>query len=98
LTDPDALDPATRQALAREAATWLKQVSGATLCLALVGTSGADEGVFGRTPGETWLGVADDETVATVHITFGGQDEFTHVRIGNQVLATLHRWLVMRNA
>jgi nicotinamide-nucleotide amidase len=98
LTDPDALDPATRQALAREAATWLKQVSGATLCLALVGTSGADEGVFGRTPGETWLGVADDETIATVHITFGGQDEFTHVRIGNQVLATLHRWLVMRNA
>jgi hypothetical protein len=28
-----------------------------------------------------------------VHIAFGGQDEFTHVRIGNQVLATLRRWL-----
>jgi len=25
-------------------------------------------------------------------IPYGGQDEYTHVRIGNQVLATLRRW------
>jgi nicotinamide mononucleotide (NMN) deamidase PncC len=79
--------------LASQSASWLRTVSGATLGVALVGTSGADEGVFGRQAGATWLAIADSKQVANTHIAFGGQDDYTHVRIGNQTLATLRRWL-----
>ena len=89
----EELDSAAREALARRAATWLRSESGATLGLALVGTAGAEEGVFGRIPGETWLALDDGERVHTVRIPFGGRDEFTHVRIGNQALFELRRWL-----
>lgn len=89
----EELDSAAREALARRAATWLRSESGATLGLALVGTAGAEEGVFGRIPGETWLALDDGERVHTVRIPFGGRDEFTHVRIGNQALIELRRWL-----
>ncbi len=89
----EELDSAAREALARRAATRLRSESGATLGLALVGTAGAEEGVFGRIPGETWLALDDGERVHTVRIPFGGRDEFTHVRIGNQALIELRRWL-----
>ncbi|MCS6827171.1 MAG: CinA family nicotinamide mononucleotide deamidase-related protein [Caldilinea sp.] len=94
---PDELDAAAREALARRAATWLRAVSNATLGLALVGTAGAEEGVFGRVPGETWLALDDGERMHTVRIPFGGCDEFTHVRIGNQALIELRRWLDAHN-
>uniref|UniRef100_A0A7C1FJ50 CinA-like protein n=1 Tax=Caldilinea aerophila TaxID=133453 RepID=A0A7C1FJ50_9CHLR len=94
---PDELDSAAREALARQAATWLRTTSGATLGLALVGTAGAEEGIFGRVPGETWLALDDSERVHTVRIPFGGRDEFTHVRISNQALIELRRWLDAHN-
>ncbi|BAM01399.1 MULTISPECIES: CinA family nicotinamide mononucleotide deamidase-related protein [Caldilinea] len=94
---PDELDSAAREALARQAATWLRTTSGATLGLALVGTAGAEEGIFGRVPGETWLALDDGERVHTVRIPFGGRDEFTHVRISNQALIELRRWLDAHN-
>jgi len=105
VTDVDALPamlrvaaPATpeaeeHQTLASQSASWLRTVSGATLGIALVGTSGADEGVFGRESGATWLALDDGAQIATTHIAFGGQDDYTHVRIGNQALAVLQRWL-----
>jgi nicotinamide-nucleotide amidase len=103
VTDVDALpamlgkapssEPESHQMLASQSASWLRTVSGATLGVALVGTSGADEGVFGRQAGATWLAIADSKQVANTHIAFGGQDDYTHVRIGNQTLATLRRWL-----
>lgn len=86
-------EPESHQMLASQSASWLRTVSGATLGVALVGTSGADEGVFGRQAGATWLAIADSKQVANTHIAFGGQDDYTHVRIGNQTLATLRRWL-----
>lgn len=86
-------EPEPHQMLASQSASWLRTVSGATLGVALVGTSGADEGVFGRQAGATWLAIADSKQVANTHIAFGGQDDYTHVRIGNQMLATLRRWL-----
>jgi nicotinamide-nucleotide amidase len=94
---PDELDSAAREALARQAATWLRTTSGATLGLALVGTAGAEEGIFGRVPGETWLALDDGERVHTVRIPFGGRDEFTYVRISNQALIELRRWLDAHN-
>lgn len=88
-----ALEAEDHQALARQAASWLRTVSDATLGIALVGTSGVDEGVFGREAGATWLAIDDGVRPATIHIPFGGQDDYTHVRIGNQTLMTLRRWL-----
>lgn len=90
---PATPEAEAHQTLASQSASWLRTVSGATLGIALVGTSGADEGVFGRASGATWLALDDGAQVATTHIAFGGQDDYTHVRIGNQVLAVLRRWL-----
>lgn len=87
------LDATEHQALASYAAQWLRTVSGATLSIALVGGSGADEGVFGLKSGATWLALNDDVAPATIHIAFGGQDDYTHVRIGNHTLAALQNWL-----
>lgn len=88
-----AAESEDHQALATQSASWLRTVSGATLGIALVGTSGAEEGVFGRESGATWLAFDDGAQAATTHIAFGGQDDYTHVRIGNQTLAVLRRWL-----
>ena len=90
---PATPEAEAHQTLASQSASWLRTVSGATLGIALVGTSGADEGVFGRESGATWLALDDGAQVATTHIAFGGQDDYTHVRIGNQTLAVLRRWL-----
>ncbi len=92
LTAPDTLSAANRQQLAAEAAEWVRTRLPATLGIAVVGTAGADEGVFGKHNGESWLGMSDGSQTMTQLIPFGGQDEYTHVRISNQVLATLRRW------
>lgn len=96
LATPDALTPEARRMLAERAAGWVRANAGVTVGLALVGTTKDDEGVFGRTSGETWLGLADGEAVSTVHIAYGGHDDYTSVRIGNQALTTLNRWLDRR--
>ena len=75
-----------RQDAAARAATFVREASGATVGVALVGTAGLDEGVFGAAPGETWLGVASQAGVQTQRIAFGGQDEYTVVRLGNEAL------------
>lgn len=90
---PDELDSPMRRALAERAAAWLRVTTAATIGLALVGTSGADEGVFGRKAGETWLALDDGKTVFTAQIAFGGQDDYTHIRLSNQALLELNRWL-----
>ena len=92
LAAPDALSSEARQQGAAKAAEWVRSRQPATLGIAVVGTAGADEGVFGKSNGESWLGLSDGRKTTTMLIPFGGQDEYTHVRIGNQVLATLRRW------
>lgn len=71
----------------------LRQETGATYSLVLVGTAGADEGIYGKQSGETWLALASSEGVVTHHLHLGGQDEYTLVRIGNQALSLLQRVL-----
>ena len=92
LSAPDTLSTESRQKLAAKAAEWMRSRQPATLGIAVVGTAGADEGVFGSRNGESWLGLSDGRKTTTMLIPYGGQDEYTHVRIGNQVLATLRRW------
>jgi nicotinamide-nucleotide amidase len=67
--------------------------AGAAVGLALIGTSGQTEGVFGATIGETWLALAGNERLETQHIHFGGCDDYTIVRIGNQALRELWKFV-----
>lgn len=85
-SDPDQL-PA--EDLAGLAAARLRLHSGAAVGVALVGSAAADEGVFGQRSGETWLGLATGQAVTTTRIPFGGQDDYTVVRICNQALRKL---------
>jgi hypothetical protein len=57
--------------------------------VATLGTSGADEGVFGRGSGKTWVALAGAGEPKTSFVPFGGRDEYTVVRIGNQALILL---------
>ncbi|MFN8439289.1 MAG: CinA family nicotinamide mononucleotide deamidase-related protein [Caldilineaceae bacterium] len=82
---------AVSEAAVREAAQQLQRRSAATYALVISGTAGADEGVWGAKNGETWASLADSKTVITTRINFGGQDEYTLVRIGNGALALLDR-------
>lgn len=87
------LDAAELESRARAAAALLRQETGATYSLVLVGSSGADEGLYGKENGETWLALASSQGVITNHLHLGGQDEYTLVRIGNQALSLLQRAL-----
>ncbi len=87
------LDAGEPERCVQTIAELLRQETGATYSLALVGTSGADEGIYGKQSGETWLALASNEGVVTHHLHLGGQDEYTLVRIGNQALSLLQRVL-----
>ncbi len=63
--------------------------AGATIGLALIGTAGSDEGVFGAESGETWLALAGEDRLETARLRFGGSDDYTIVRIGNDALRKL---------
>ncbi|MEZ4712839.1 MAG: CinA family nicotinamide mononucleotide deamidase-related protein [Caldilineaceae bacterium] len=63
----------------------------ATLGIAVMGSSGDDEGVYGQRSGETWIAIADQNQVVTHRYGFGGRDEYSQVRLGNQVLMLLWR-------
>jgi nicotinamide-nucleotide amidase len=85
--------PLYREELAAECAELLRQQTDATYALVLLGTSGADEGVYGQHSGETWIALAGPERVTTSRCPFGGQDEYTIVRVSNQALGLLKRTL-----
>ncbi len=74
------------QANAEDTAQTLLALSGAALAVAELGTSGAEEGVYGRQSGETWVALAGNGQVRSVRIPFGGVEESTVTRIGNQAL------------
>lgn len=77
---------------AMTAAQEARSQSGATIGVALIGTAGESEGVFGTTSGETWLALADPDRLETTRIRFGGQDDYTIVRIDNDTLRSLWKF------
>jgi nicotinamide mononucleotide (NMN) deamidase PncC len=85
--------PFYNETLAAECAELLRQQTQATYSLVLLGTSEGDEGVYGQRSGETWIALAGPEQMVTIRCPFGGQDEFTMVRINNQALGLLKRTL-----
>jgi nicotinamide-nucleotide amidase len=81
-------------AAAVAAATALRTATGATYALAVLGSAGENEGVYGTTSGRTWIGFATPLGAQAVLCPFGGRDEYTIVRIGNQALGCL--WQELR--
>lgn len=73
----------------RAAAQQLQEQRGATYALVLSGTTGADEGIWGAKNGESWVALADAQQVVSSRINWGGQDDYTLVRISNAALALL---------
>lgn len=75
-----------RENAARRAAEALAAISCASINVAVVGTVGSDEGVYGAHAGESWVALSDGKQLTVSRVPFGGTDDFTAVRIGNQVL------------
>ncbi len=71
----------------------MRYAGGAPYGLAVLGTSGSDEGVFGRDAGVTWIALAGDGGEQSVRIPYGGGDEHSAARISNQALSLLWRHL-----
>jgi nicotinamide-nucleotide amidase len=72
--------------IVRRAAVALREVSGADINIAIIGTTGASEGIYGTHPGETWMAEADRRSTQAARLPVGGTDAFTTVRIGNYAL------------
>jgi nicotinamide-nucleotide amidase len=77
------------EAMAARAATALRANTGATYALALLGTQGEQEGVYGTASGRTWIGIATPSGSQSVLCGYGGQDEYTITLIGNNALRLL---------
>lgn len=89
---PDAIGAVLRNAaqpaedVVRRSADALLRLSGADINVAILGTTGVDEGIYGTTAGETWLAEADKESTHAARLPYGGTEESTVVRIGNYAL------------
>ncbi|MGL4647943.1 MAG: CinA family nicotinamide mononucleotide deamidase-related protein, partial [Caldilineaceae bacterium] len=70
----------------RRAAAALRDVTGASINIAIIGTTGESEGIYGTQPGETWMAEADRRSTQAARLPVGGTDAFTTIRIGNYAL------------
>lgn len=77
------------EAIAERAAEALRESTGATYALAILGTEGEHEGVYGATSGRTLIGLATPKGSQATLCPFGGRDEYTIVQIGNHALRYL---------
>ncbi len=78
---------------ARLAAAHLREHTGATYALALVGSADPDEGFWSASRGESWLGLATPDHVYAEHFNVGGMDEFSGQWLSVYSLTFLHRHL-----
>ncbi len=77
------------EAIAERAAIALSEWTGAAYALAILGSEGEHEGVYGTTSGRTWIGLATPKGSRAYLCPFGGRDEYTIVQIGNHALRYL---------
>lgn len=85
----DGDDPAIGEERAAGLAVALQKHVNSDFALVALGSHGADEGVYGASSGRTWLALAWLSGVTTALCPFGGRDEYTMARIGNQMLGML---------
>ena len=75
-------------------ASVVKESSGSSYALAIVGTYETGGGIYGDGAGQTWIALVDDEIIHMTNLGYGSTEDFTVTRIGNQALATL--WQALR--
>jgi nicotinamide-nucleotide amidase len=83
------------ETLAAQSAAELRAQTGATYALAILGTDGEQEGVYGTSSGRSWIGVATPTRNQAIPVPFGGKDEYTVTLIGNNALRLL--WQELRS-
>ena len=92
---PAGLQPHLQQSFgaepARRLAEGARELSGTTYALAILASDGADEGIYGDRPGESWYALAGPDKTDVLHLRFGGRDEYTLARTGNAALQMLWR-------
>jgi nicotinamide-nucleotide amidase len=77
-----------------DCARWVQRTAGSDFGIAIVGTSGVEEGIYGRTSGRTWIALAmPNGDALPLFCPYGGVDEFTITRLGNQALFLLWQQL-----
>jgi nicotinamide-nucleotide amidase len=75
--------------VAANVAAEMRAQSGANYALAILGSEGEQEGVYGTSSGRTWIGVATPARAHAVMVPFGGKDDYTVTLIGNNALRLL---------
>jgi nicotinamide-nucleotide amidase len=88
LVDGSKAGEYTEGVAARTAAA-LRTHTGATYALAILGTHGEQEGVYGNTSGRTWIGIATPSRSHAILCPYGGREDYTVTLIGNQALRLL---------
>ncbi len=87
------LDAEPFKELALAVATQSRKEYGTTYGLSLIGSSGADQGIYGSERGETWIALVGPNAETLEQLPFGGQDEYTQVQLCNGALGMLWRML-----
>ncbi len=87
------LQPPFDETRAMQLAQSLRDETGAAYGLALIGTSGDDEGVWGSGEGETLIVLAGPDDEEALRINYGGLERATSIRLGNSALTLLWRAL-----
>jgi nicotinamide-nucleotide amidase len=85
------------EALAADVAAMLRAQCGATYALALLGSQGEQEGVYGTSSGRTWIGLATPSRTHAITVPFGGKEDYTVTLIGNNALRLLWQELQGRS-
>jgi nicotinamide-nucleotide amidase len=76
---------------ARIAAEWAKQTAGATWGMAVMGTFGKDEHLYGQRTGECWIALAGPRSAGPEQFAYGGVTEQSRQWIANRALDMLRR-------
>lgn len=93
----DALLPAQPDAQAAvEVARSLRRSSGADLALALVGTAGQGEGIYGNAQGDTYLALAAEGHEEQAHYHYGISDEPTSRWVSLRALNLVRLYLLRK--
>lgn len=73
------------------AAEWVRRAAGATWGIAIMGTLGADEHLYGRNTGECWITMIGPRTVAPEKFPYGGVTPQSRQWISNRALDIIRR-------
>ncbi|MBX3000653.1 MAG: CinA family nicotinamide mononucleotide deamidase-related protein [Caldilineaceae bacterium] len=77
--------------IARSAAEILRRQSEATYAIVALGSGRPEEHFYATDPGESWIALAGPNGVRSLRYPFGGRDEITVIRLGNQIYDLIRR-------